>query len=336
MEAEPDDSDLDESLTPCRQSLRIAGQAAGADQPTERALDVPTLTLDRKAAFGENLQNGFAIHEHPLLTRLIAWLRKNFGVPAQSLFDPVDEWTGGAMIGKPMDQTWKTSNQILQEQSRPISIAESGSVDQDGQDQALRLNQQVSLATEAFFPPSKPRSIPRTGLVWIDWLSMRAALGSSSRPIWVRTRLRKAVMAFSPVPSRVQRRKEWYTVFALGTSWGIGLHEQPVRNTSITPVTISRLSMGSRGEYDDGSGRSGARRSHCASVTSDGYGFRASGAAGCDAGVVWVESASVWVCPPSEQTWLGSAFSFRRHLFHAFASPSGSVRNLVAHPVGVR
>src|SRR5712692_8718011 len=121
-----------------------------------------------------------------------------------------------------------------------------------------------------FFPKSVPRWLPRTGLVLIDWLSMMAALGSGSRPIWVRTSRRKLLIAFSQVPSSFQRRKEWYTVFPLGKSWGICLHEQPVRRRYKIAFTISRREMVSRVASGDGSGMNGARRSHWASVRSDG------------------------------------------------------------------
>jgi len=47
------------------------------------------VTLDLKATFGENLQNGFAVHQDPFLMRLIALFGKDFEVPAQEVFDPL-------------------------------------------------------------------------------------------------------------------------------------------------------------------------------------------------------------------------------------------------------
>ena len=55
------------------------------------------------------------------------------------------------MIGKQMDQARETPNQFLQEQPCAITIAKIGSMHKDGQDQALRINEEVSLATEDFF-----------------------------------------------------------------------------------------------------------------------------------------------------------------------------------------
>jgi hypothetical protein len=109
------------------------------------------MTLDVKAAFGQNLQDRFAIDQHPFLMRLIAGLGKDFGFPAQKRFDPSEKWTSVAVVGKQMDQARKTSDQILQKQTRSIAVADIGCMDQNRQDQALRINQEVSLAPKDFF-----------------------------------------------------------------------------------------------------------------------------------------------------------------------------------------
>ena len=89
--------------------------------------------------------------------RLVACFGKNFRVPAQQLFDPLDEWPGVTVIGKQMDQAWETPNQFLQEQARAITIAEVGSMHENGQDQALGINEQVPFATEDFFSQRRSR-----------------------------------------------------------------------------------------------------------------------------------------------------------------------------------
>ena len=157
IETEPNGSDLDEGLATFRQILIIAGQAVVADQTTERALDFPTVTLDLETAFGQNLQDGFAIHERPLLPRLIARFGKDLGVPAQECFDPLNEWAGVAVIGTQMEQAGKTSDEFLQEQSCSVAITNVGGMNQDGQNQALRVNEQVPFATEGFFPRRRNR-----------------------------------------------------------------------------------------------------------------------------------------------------------------------------------
>jgi hypothetical protein len=58
---------------------------------------------------------------------------------------------GVAVIGKKVDQAWEASDQALQEQTCAVAIAEIGCMDQDGQDQALRINEEVPLPTENFF-----------------------------------------------------------------------------------------------------------------------------------------------------------------------------------------
>lgn len=81
-----------------------------------------------------------------------------------------------------------------------ITITEIGRMHKGCQDQALGANEPVPFALEDFSPGVEAAlsASHRTGFV--DWLSMIAAQGSSSRPIWTRTCLRKAVMAFSHVP----------------------------------------------------------------------------------------------------------------------------------------
>jgi hypothetical protein len=106
-----------------------------------------------------------------------------------------------------MTQTREAILKLLQEQASTQPISQIGGMDFDGQQKALRIYQKVAFPTPNFFPPSKPRSLPRTGLVLIDWLSIIAVLGSGSRPIWVRNSRRKRVIACSQVPSRFQRRK---------------------------------------------------------------------------------------------------------------------------------
>lgn len=109
------------------------------------------MMLDLKSAFWENLQNGFTIHQDPFLMRLIARLRKNLGVPAEQAFDPFDERPSVAVISKQMDQAPKASDELPQKQTRSVAVADIGCMDQNGQDQALRINEQVPLATEDFF-----------------------------------------------------------------------------------------------------------------------------------------------------------------------------------------
>jgi len=60
---EPDGGDLDEGFTTAWQTLIIASQATISDQPTKGALNLPTLKLELKAAFGQKPQDWLTIHE---------------------------------------------------------------------------------------------------------------------------------------------------------------------------------------------------------------------------------------------------------------------------------
>src|SRR5512133_425495 len=113
----------------------------------------------------------------------------------------------------------------------PLEIRVTGSGHLDRQEMALAVHEHVSFAAPDFFPISKPFWGPRTALVLMDWLSMIAALGSSSRPCLLRTRLRRACKTWSQMPSSRQVRKYQYSVPQAGKSWGTNLQGQPLRNT---------------------------------------------------------------------------------------------------------
>jgi site-specific recombinase XerD len=162
---EPDRSDLDEGLRAFRQALIIASQTPEADQPAKGAFDLPSVTLDLKAAFGFGQLDGFAIDEHPLLVGIVVGFGHNLGLPTQLLLDPIDQGSGIALIGEEMTQAWKTACQVLQEQRRSPTINQTGRMDLDGQHQSLRVDQNVPLATPDFFSPRRSR----VGCLARDW-----------------------------------------------------------------------------------------------------------------------------------------------------------------------
>ncbi len=132
---ESDGSDLDESFTAGRQAHVSASQAAVSDQPAKGAFDLPSMTLDLKTSPGQKPQDRLAVNEDPLLMRLIARPGKDFGLPAQKVFDPRDERPCVAVIGKQMAQAREASDELLQEQACSLAVADVGSMHQDGQDQ---------------------------------------------------------------------------------------------------------------------------------------------------------------------------------------------------------
>lgn len=152
-------------------------------------------------------------------------------------------------------------------------VVEIGRVDQDDQDQALRLNEQMPFETRDCFPGVEAALSASHG-TGCDRLALNDR-GAKFASCWACACLCKTVMARTQVPSSFRFRKAWDTVFPLETSWGIGLHEQPVRNRYKMPLMISRRSIGSRGDQAPGSGIHGASMAHPASATSEGYSFRA-------------------------------------------------------------
>ena len=89
--------------------------------------------------------------------------------------------------------------------------------------QPLGIHQQMALAPlyllARVIAPIAPFSVVLT-----DWLSRLPALGSGSRPCWLRTRRRKASLSRSQVPSALHLWKYHYTVFQLGKPSGRERH----------------------------------------------------------------------------------------------------------------
>lgn len=81
----------------------------------------------------------------------MALFGKDLDLPSEEVFDPLLERPGVAVIGKQVDQAREVPHQRPQEQACSVSIAEIGGMNQDGQDQALGINEQVPFATEDFF-----------------------------------------------------------------------------------------------------------------------------------------------------------------------------------------
>jgi len=162
---EPDRSDLDEGFTAGRQALVIASQPPEADQPAKGAFDLPSVTLDLKAAFGFGQLDGFAIDENPFLVRVVLGFGHNLGLPAQVRFDPVDHWSGIPTIGEEMTQAWKTAWEFLQEHGRSPTINQTCRMDFHRKPQPLGINQEMPSAPPDVF--SHRRS--RVGCLARDW-----------------------------------------------------------------------------------------------------------------------------------------------------------------------
>jgi Transposase IS116/IS110/IS902 family len=143
---------IDERLATGVGAFKIAREAAMVRDPGVGALDFPSMALDLKPSPGQKPQDRLAVNEDPLVMRLITRPGKDFGLPAQKVFDPRDKRPCVAVIGKQMAQARETSDELLQEQACSVAVADVGSMHQDRQDQALRVNQEVPLATQDFFP----------------------------------------------------------------------------------------------------------------------------------------------------------------------------------------
>ncbi len=102
--------------------------------------------------------------------------------PATDSLSPLDQYTGVAPISPNALQAREASQKSPQHQLGSVPVLYVGWVHRDGQQQALGIHHNMSLATSDLFPriiaPESPFSVVLT-----DWLSMTAALGVGPRPL---------------------------------------------------------------------------------------------------------------------------------------------------------
>ena len=77
-----------------------------------------------------------SIEKYPVLMGVIGWLRNNFGLPVQMLFDPLGERTGISVISEQVAETRKASVQVIQQDLGPFSVGDPGGMNFDCQHKA--------------------------------------------------------------------------------------------------------------------------------------------------------------------------------------------------------
>ncbi len=108
-----------------------------------------------------------------------------------------------------MQATWEAflpGSEIEQNQLASIPVGDVGRVDDEREDETLRVHQDVPLASLQLLAAVIARE-PPFAVVLTDWLSRIATLGLTSRPARRRACSRQCVWTRSQVPSRHQSRK---------------------------------------------------------------------------------------------------------------------------------
>jgi len=125
---------------------------------------------------------------------------------AEVALNPGGRGPGVARVQPQLAQAREDAAEVGEHQPGPVAVGDVGRVDDDLQDQAGGVDQQVALAPAQLLG-AVVAARPPFSVVLTDWLSKMAALGVGSRPIRRRVCSRNAACAFSQVPSLRQSRK---------------------------------------------------------------------------------------------------------------------------------
>lgn len=164
----------DHGLAAVRQRRVVFAESAILAEPAESTFHDPaTRQEDEPLAVGRTLHN----IEHPT------------AAPC----GPVHERSRLSAIGPDPFQTGKPTPHLLKHEFRPVTVLHFGAMDDDGKQQAQRVNDDMTLTTPYFLARIITVRPPFCGAaVLTDGLSNTAAEGELSRPASTRTFSRRA------------------------------------------------------------------------------------------------------------------------------------------------
>ena len=156
-------------FTALNQRLIVFGKSSVLTQPGERSLDNPAFGHDDK------------------LVRLRTF--DNFYDPAVPADRPIHKLSGITAIGPDHFKAPPPRTELLDQQLAAITVLHVGRVNDQREDQAERVNNDMALAPLGFLARIVPSVAPFSAVL-TDWLSMMPALGVGLRPSSIRTRRR--------------------------------------------------------------------------------------------------------------------------------------------------
>jgi hypothetical protein len=131
-----DHGDVDEGLTVVRPLFIVAAEAAAFHEPAKGPLNDPALGQDLESSLVLGSVNDFQ-------------LDSTTGTQEPQ---PVDQLAGISAIGPDDFQAGETGFQEAQQEARTVPILDGGWRDDDREDQAQRVDQQMAFAARQFFP----------------------------------------------------------------------------------------------------------------------------------------------------------------------------------------
>jgi len=139
-------------------------------QPGKGAFDDPPFRQDLEAA-------NVVAALHDLQTQTAAIAKRSH---------PLDERSGVATVGPDETEAHERVRESSEHELRAVAILNVAAVNDDGEDQPERVDDQMALSTLYFLARIVTAAAPRE-VVFTDWLSMIAADGIRSRPSLART-----------------------------------------------------------------------------------------------------------------------------------------------------
>jgi hypothetical protein len=246
--------ELDHGLGLTRVDFIVTIESAVIGQPGEGAFDDPALGKDNE------------------LGGLVAF--DDLNPSAEHGVRPGQQFSGVAAIDVDFLEGGNDAKETDQHGTRPGTILNPRRMNPDGEKGSHDIYRDVLLASLDFLAGIETARPPFEALL-TERESMMATDGSALRPAFCRIILRKACRTTSQMPSRRQRRRDPYTVFQGGKSFGNGRHWPPVFRTYSIPLISARKScFGGRPlPRTAGKGFStyGFSTSHCSSLRSLGY-----------------------------------------------------------------
>ena len=164
-----DHGNTNHRLTALNQSLIVFGKSSVLPKPGKRSFNNPSL--------GENDKR----------VRIRSF--DNFDNPAIPAHCPIHKLPGITTIGPDHFEAPPSRAQLLDQQFAAVTVLDVGRVNDQCEDQAERVNNDMALAPLCFLARVVPSLAPFSAVL-TDWLSMMPALGVGLRPSSIRTRRR--------------------------------------------------------------------------------------------------------------------------------------------------
>ena len=166
MHHQVDHGDTDHGFAGFGEGFIVFREAAVFSKPCKCSLDNPPLGKDNKLVSIRSLDD--------------------FNDPAIPAHCPIHKPSGITAIGPDHFEASPPRTQLFYEQFTAVTVLDVGRVNDQSENQAKRVNNDMTLAPKRFLARIVPSVAPFSAVL-TDWLSMIPALGVGLRPFLIRT-----------------------------------------------------------------------------------------------------------------------------------------------------